>query len=110
MKMTRNVLLFVIILLSGCTSGKTVLKVDPSLADNATVYEVKAPDTHSDNRLNVSFGPYSVTEADISSTTTTLPTCEPADGTPVWVSQGPFKKGDYFLAKKNTGSNSRYSW
>jgi hypothetical protein len=55
--------LFVLLLLGGCTTAKLVMKVDPTLESNATVYEVETPKAMSNNSLNVSFGPYRVADA-----------------------------------------------
>jgi hypothetical protein len=38
------------------------MQVDPSLETNARVYEVESPDSWSDKKLNVSFGPYRVAD------------------------------------------------
>ncbi len=54
----------IILLLAGCASGQLLMKIDPSLETNARLYEVKTPDTWSERRLNVSFGPYRVADAD----------------------------------------------
>ena len=63
-----------IVLLSGCTTVTVRMNVDESLASQAVVYNLKHPNSLSDkisgNRLNVSFGPYQVTEADLSWTRT----------------------------------------
>ncbi len=54
----------IILLIAGCASGQLLMKIDPSLETNARLYEVKTPDTWSEKRLNVSFGPYRVADAD----------------------------------------------
>ena len=54
----------IILLLAGCASGQLLMKIGPSLETNARLYEVKTPDTWSERRLNVSFGPYRVADAD----------------------------------------------
>lgn len=60
----------IIILLTGCTPVKLLMKVDTSLEANAIVYKINYPDSLADklsgNRLNISFGPYRVTDADVS--------------------------------------------
>ena len=61
----------IIILLAGCASGQLLMKIDPSLETNARLYEVKTPDSWSERRLNVSFGPYRVADADGGLTRTT---------------------------------------
>lgn len=61
---------FIIILLTGCTPTKLVMNVDSALEANAIVYKLNYPDSLADklsgNRLNISFGPYQVTDADVS--------------------------------------------
>lgn len=58
------------ILLSGCTPTKLVMKVDTALEANSAVYKLNYPDSLSDKlsgkRLNISFGPYRVTNANVS--------------------------------------------
>ncbi len=67
-------LLLIIIFLTGCTPVKLLMKVDTSLESNAVIYKLKYPDSLADKisgkRLNVSFGPYRVTDADLSWTRT----------------------------------------
>lgn len=62
--------LLIVIFLTGCTPVKLLMKVDASLESNAVVYKLKYPDSLADKisgkRLNVSFGPYRVTDADLS--------------------------------------------
>lgn len=68
------VLLTAAVLLTGCTTLELRMRVDPSLRDNANVYKVTSPDSWSpDKRLNVSFGPYRVTDLDVGWTTTRTP-------------------------------------
>ena len=59
-----------ILLLTGCTTLSLVMKVDSELEANAIVYTVSYPDSLADklsgNNLNVSFGPYRVSDADVS--------------------------------------------
>lgn len=58
----KNILVIIAILLTGCTTLELVMKVDTSLKANATAYEITSPDSWStDKKLNVSFGPYRVT-------------------------------------------------
>lgn len=58
-----------IVLLAGCTTTKVVMKVDPALEGNSTVYKLKYPNSLADKltskRLNVSFGPYRVIKAKV---------------------------------------------
>lgn len=69
MKIFRKSILVIIILLAGCGTAKVVMKIDPSLDANAMVYEVTYPDSLRDKLsgkdLNVSFGNYRVTDADV---------------------------------------------
>ncbi len=55
---------------SACRPATIVMEVDNSLKDNATVYELNYPDSLSDKvsgkRLNIAFGPYRVSDADLS--------------------------------------------
>lgn len=56
----------IIMLLAGCKTATLLMKVDPTLEANASVYEVKTPNVWSDEKkLNVSFGAYRVTDMDI---------------------------------------------
>lgn len=66
MKICRINILVIILLLAGCAPLQLLMEIDPSLKTNAKVYEVKHPDTWTDKRLNVSFGPYQVTDVDFS--------------------------------------------
>ena len=62
----KSIPLIIIMLLAGCKTAQLVMKVDPTLESNASVYEVKTPDVWSDEKkLNVSFGAYRVTDMDI---------------------------------------------
>lgn len=61
----------ILILLAGCKTATLLMRVDPALESNASVYEVKSPDVWSaEKKLNVSFGAYRVSDMDISWTTT----------------------------------------
>lgn len=57
-------------LLSGCTPAKLVMNIDSALEENATVYTLSYPNSLTDKisgkRLNITFGPYKVTNADAS--------------------------------------------
>jgi hypothetical protein len=64
MKHLRKSIPVILILLTGCTTATLLMKVDPSLETNASVYEVESPDSWSDKKLNVSFGPYRVADMD----------------------------------------------
>jgi hypothetical protein len=70
MNIFRKSLPLIVILLTGCTIAKLVMKVDTALEANAIVYELDYPDSLADklsgNRLNMSFGPYRVTDTDVS--------------------------------------------
>ncbi len=61
---------FAVIFLTGCTPVKLQMNVETSLESNAVVHSLNYPNTLSDiisgNRLNVSFGPYRVTDVDLS--------------------------------------------
>ena len=69
-----KITIFSTILLTGCSVVKVRMNVDNSLASHAVVYNLKYPNSLSDKisgkRLNVSFGPYQVTDADLSWTRT----------------------------------------
>lgn len=69
----RNLSL-IIILLSGCTPVKVKMNVDASLQANANIYNLNYPNSLTDKisgkRLNVTFGPYHVTNTDLSWTRT----------------------------------------
>ncbi len=60
----------VALVLAACTSATIVMEVDDSLENNATVYELSYPDSLSDKisdkRMNITFGPYRVADADLS--------------------------------------------
>jgi hypothetical protein len=56
----------ILIFLTGCTTAKLLMKVDPTLETNASVYEVESPSSWSDKKLNVSFGAYRVADVDTS--------------------------------------------
>lgn len=63
----KNILIISAVLLTGCSAGQLQMNVDPSLQNNSEVYEVTSSGSWwSDDRLNVSFGNYRVTDADIS--------------------------------------------
>ncbi len=70
MNISRIILPAIAVLFAGCTPLKLVMKVDPALKENAIAYELSYPDSLADkisgNRLNMSFGPYRVTDADLS--------------------------------------------
>lgn len=66
MKISLINILVILLLLAGCAPVQLLMQIDPSLKTNAKVYEVKHPDTWTDKRLNVSFGPYQVTDVDFS--------------------------------------------
>jgi hypothetical protein len=70
MNILRKSLPAIILLLAGCTPVKLIMNVDTTLKDNAIVYEVSYPNSIKDkisgNRLNMSFGPYRVTDAKLS--------------------------------------------
>ncbi len=68
--MSKIKYLLVLLLLAGCTTANLVMKVDPTLESNATVYEVETPKAISNDSLNVSFGPYRVADAHASWTRT----------------------------------------
>jgi hypothetical protein len=55
----------IIVLLAGC-AGELKMNMDPSLEANSDVLQTSSEGTFGDKRLNVTFGPYSVTEADAS--------------------------------------------
>ncbi|MDH5601060.1 MAG: hypothetical protein OEY78_07120 [Gammaproteobacteria bacterium] len=63
-----------IIFLTGCSPVKVKMNVDASLGSNSVVYNLNYSDSLADKisgkRLNVSFGPYRVTDADLSWTRT----------------------------------------
>jgi len=71
-KISFKYILFTVILLTGCTPVKVQMNVDTSLESNAVVYNLNYPNSLSDKisgkRLNVSFGPYRVTDVDLSLT------------------------------------------
>ena len=74
MNIIKKSLPFIIIVLIACTPAKVIMNVDAELNANAVVYEIDYPDSLADKfsgkRLNVSFGPYQVTDADVSWTST----------------------------------------
>jgi hypothetical protein len=82
MSVFKQILPAVIVLIAGCTPVKLVMKVDADLEDNAVVYELSYPDSLADkisgNRLNVSFGPYRVADANLSWTRTNTEAEDPA--------------------------------
>ncbi len=61
---------FVVLALSACTPATIVMEVDGTLKSNSTMYVLSYPDSMSDTisgkRLNISFGPYRVVDADLS--------------------------------------------
>ncbi len=75
----------ILLLLTACTPAKLIMKIDTNLQNHAIVHQLTYPDSLSDkitgNRLNVSFGPYQVTDADLSWTTTNS---EPEDPSPLF--------------------------
>jgi len=74
-------LLLIIIFLIGCTPAKLLMNIDTSLEANAIVYKLNYPNSLADklsgNRLNASFGPYRVSDADVSWTRTSSQTEDP---------------------------------
>lgn len=74
MKILISHILLIMLFLTGCTPVKLLMNVDTSLESNAVVYRLTYPNSLSDKisgkRLNVSFGPYQVTDADLSWTRT----------------------------------------
>ena len=69
MHISRTILPVIIVFLTSCTPVKIKMNVDKRLADNALFYELTYPnslvDKISGNNLNVSFGPYRVTGANL---------------------------------------------
>lgn len=82
MKTSIKGLLSITLLVAGCAPAKLVMKLDKTLEDNATVYELSYPhslkDKISGKRLNVAFGPYRVSDADMSWTRTASEAEDPA--------------------------------
>lgn len=72
--MKNLTLILLTLLIASCSVTKVVMTIDPELEMNATVYVVQHPnkitDKISGKRLNVTFGPYQVSDADPSWTRT----------------------------------------
>jgi hypothetical protein len=94
----------IIILLTGCSTAKVLMQVDTALEANSIVYKLDYPDSVSDKvsgkRLNVSFGPYRVTNADVSWTRTDTKAEDPE---PVFGSSSTHKSGDTTITKEIRG-------
>ena len=82
MRWIRFGFLVLILLMVGCTTVAVTMKLDPSLANHAQVYELSSPGKFSDARLNVAFGDYRVAQAD----TGWMRTRDPSAPDPFWLS------------------------
>ncbi len=59
----RKSLPVIILLISGCATGGWQMKIEPTLAANALVYDIKSEKSWTEKKLNISFGKYQVTDA-----------------------------------------------
>jgi hypothetical protein len=66
----KTIPVIILLLLTGCKTATLLMKVDPALETNASVYEVLSPEGWSDKELNVSFGAYRVEDVDTGWVTT----------------------------------------
>lgn len=93
-----------ILFLSGCTTLKLTMIVDPVLEDNSVVYKVSYPDSLTDkisgNRLNMSFGSYQVSDAD---TSFTAISSKAEDPKPIFSSKKTERSGNVTTTTKISG-------